>query len=207
MRCVPLLVVLASCGRVGFERIGFVPDAAVADAVPDAAPDAAAKVCSAAYQPVSGLPSRYRAGGAPSSWQLAEENCELDGGHLVAINSDVEQAWVASSFAGVQGWIGLSDHQTEGVFLHVTGDPPTYSNWGAGEPNNVASIEDCVELYLDGSWNDQACSTAKVYVCECDDVPLPSPPVWCTTGIDASCDACGDVCTGGTTCSSTQTCL
>ena len=37
--------------------------------------------------------------------------------------------------------------------------------WNIGEPNNIGE-EDCVEVYIDGQWNDFPCTNIKPYLCE-----------------------------------------
>ena len=51
-------------------------------------------------------------------------------------------------------YIGLTDEVTEGTFLWVDGSQMTYSNWNAGEPNNVGGVEHYVALNSNGTWND-----------------------------------------------------
>ena len=47
--------------------------------------------------------------------------------------------------------------------------PVTFTNWNAGEPNNMNSVQEhCIQL-LDNfgyEWNDQPCSTKSCFVCE-----------------------------------------
>ena len=52
--------------------------------------------------------------------------------------------------------------------------PLSYTNWNAGEPNNWSN-EDCVMVYWNGKWNDEACTTKNRYVCQTG-CPQPSPP-------------------------------
>jgi len=191
---VVVLAMLAGCGRLGFDvdmdaRPG--PDAGPG-------PDAdLAKVCGPAYQVVSGLTSRYRVVTSLRDWTIAEIDCESDGGHLIVVDSFAEDAWASGQ---VSGWLGTSDHVTEGTFVHVTGQPLTFTNWQATEPNDSNNIEDCVSHRADLEWNDSFCESGQEYVCECDGLPVATPPTWCDTNTDASCGECGTACTGGTIC-------
>lgn len=46
-----------------------------------------------------------------------------------------------------------------------------YFNWRAGEPNNwEGQVEDCVEIYNDGTWNDDPCENELPFVCKDSDV-------------------------------------
>ena len=64
-------------------------------------------------------------------------------------------------------WIGLNDQQIEGVYQWVDGTPFIYSNFAAGQPNNVGG-QDCVEFDTDfGEWNDTDCGlTENNIICE-----------------------------------------
>ena len=146
---------------------------------------------------MAGLTSRYRVVSSPRQWQVAEVDCESDGGHLAIPDDAAEEAWILDQTAG---WLGITDHTTEGTFLGVTGQVASYTNFDLGEPNNSNNDEDCVEVRGDLKWNDSGCSVTREYVCECDGVPQPAPPVWCDTRSSMSCGECGTTCTGGTSC-------
>lgn len=101
----------------------------------------------------------------PSSWQDAEAQAIALGGHLASINDAAEQNWVFSAFGTFGGvdrglWIGLSDQASEGNFVWTSGEPLTYTNWIAGQPDNFAGSENWVHLmkgnigYVPGEWND-----------------------------------------------------
>lgn len=104
----------------------------------------------------------------PSDMLTAEAYAQTQGGHLVAINSAAEQAFLNSTFLAGAGasrayWIGLNDVEVEGVFRWTTGEPVTYTNWDPGEPNNDGGIEDAVainwhyayfSMFSLGGWND-----------------------------------------------------
>ena len=77
-------------------------------------------------------------------------------GRLVTIGSAAENAVVASlrGEGDLRAWIGLSDPDSAGpnTFAWISGEPFTYTNWAAGEPNNLAT-EFFVEMFGDGTWN------------------------------------------------------
>ncbi len=151
------------------------PDAGRADAA-DAGAAADARVdfnCPAPYQPatVNGRTS-YRIRNNPSSWTDAESDCESDGPgiHLAVIDDAVELHALDDATNVANLWVGVSDRNTGGVFLRVTGGPADFLPWTAGEPNDQGFGEDCVELVGAGI-NDEGCDDAQAYICECDGVP------------------------------------
>ena len=73
------------------------------------------------------------------SWQAAQAYSRTLGGYLVAINDGSEQAFIQAQYGGAGAqplWIGLSDHETEGVWKWDSGEPVLYANFCANEPNN-----------------------------------------------------------------------
>ncbi|MEZ5973402.1 MAG: lectin-like protein [Planctomycetota bacterium] len=86
-------------------------------------------------------------------------------GHLVTLTSDAERAWVVANVADLannRSFIGLYQDLNDpnyseplGGWKWVTGEPVTYTNWLAGEPNNGSGgIEHVGEIYGAGGWND-----------------------------------------------------
>lgn len=78
-------------------------------------------------------------------------------GHLAVINSAGENSFLASNFEGqfIRGhWIGLS--RSGAVWSWANGDAYSYTNWGAGEPNNSGGVEDKGQFGFGalGAWND-----------------------------------------------------
>jgi hypothetical protein len=66
-------------------------------------------------------------------------------------------------------WIGLTDKTHEGIWRWFdTKEHATFSDWAAGEPNNVNGAEDCVHfsIYWDYKWNDVPCSYKLTPLCE-----------------------------------------
>src|SRR5262245_49176082 len=73
-------------------------------------------------------------------WTDAEAMAVSLGGHLATIRNKEEEDWIYNIFGyygrpGRNLWIGLNDAETPGQFVWASGEPVTYTNWGAGEPS------------------------------------------------------------------------
>jgi glucose/arabinose dehydrogenase len=72
------------------------------------------------------------------TWEEAQTEASRLGGNLVTINDVEEETWLKQTFGITQGfWIGINDRQEEGRFTWASGQVSNYTNWAAGEPNNV----------------------------------------------------------------------
>ena len=108
-------------------------------------------------------------------WQTAKKICEGKGGYLAIPNGADENAFILS---GVQktskeeAWLGITDIAQEGVWKNVKGSSISYSNWETDEPSGYLGIEDYVEMYPSGKWNDLrgfgASYRSVGFVCEFD---------------------------------------
>lgn len=76
------------------------------------------------------------------------------GGHLATINGAAENAFLWQTFGATTVFIGLSDEVSEGNFVWDSGEPVTYTNWSAGEPNNQGNEDYTLMRASDGKWND-----------------------------------------------------
>ncbi|XP_037102251.1 ladderlectin-like [Syngnathus acus] len=97
----------------------------------------------------------------------AESVCNILGGNLVSIHSDLENALVLELIrAGgdaTQAWIGLTDAVSDDDFMWTDGSDVDFTNFEGGEPNDDGV---CVEMVTaDGEWNDVDCTTDLPYVC------------------------------------------
>ncbi|HMV69280.1 MAG TPA: MopE-related protein, partial [Myxococcota bacterium] len=109
-------------------------------------------------------------------WTQARDYCVARGYYLLVINDFVENFWtdgISDYYSEAKWWTGMNDLSQEGRWVWVNGDAVTYTNWHAGEPNNVFSgtynqDEDCMQFnrYGDGTWNDEWCSQAFMFICE-----------------------------------------
>lgn len=104
----------------------------------------------------------YKALDNCGNWEDCEKAAKAVGAHLVVIEDQAENDWVANTFkiaATEMGyWIGYTDKEQEGVWKTVTGEIPTYTNWLSGEPNNGGGRENYAQFMYYGTygWNDVA---------------------------------------------------
>ncbi|XP_052778688.1 MAM and LDL-receptor class A domain-containing protein 1-like [Mya arenaria] len=119
----------------------------------------------------------------PRSWYEAVDECksEASNGHLVGINSELEQQFLVDAMqtnaayttAGQHGWYTSgNDERTEASFMWTdTGYPYSlnYTDWHAGQPNNVGNAQDCLLLQYQSSdyeWGDVDCADKHPFICE-----------------------------------------
>ena len=105
--------------------------------------------------------SYYRSTGS-MTWTDARQACINMGGHLVTSTSLAENNFLFGLWPN--GWIGLTDEVTEGVWRWVTGETYSWSYWNSGEPNNAGN-EDYIQFVGGGRWNDLP-NTSLPYVLE-----------------------------------------
>ncbi|XP_030309417.1 pulmonary surfactant-associated protein D isoform X3 [Calypte anna] len=93
--------------------------------------------------------------------------CGKAGGSLASPVNEAENTALKDLITpSKQAYIGISDEQTEGRFDYLTGGTVTYTNWKAGEPNNLKN-EDCAVIQDSGKWNDLSCSSSRaLIICE-----------------------------------------
>ena len=92
--------------------------------------------------------------------------CVADGLQLVTISDAAENAVVRDT-AMDDIWIGVTDLETEGTWLWVTGEEVTWDNWENGQPDDQFNDEDCGVMYsFSGAWNDRYCELSHDFVCE-----------------------------------------
>uniref|UniRef100_A0A1I8HUP2 DDE_3 domain-containing protein n=1 Tax=Macrostomum lignano TaxID=282301 RepID=A0A1I8HUP2_9PLAT len=111
----------------------------------------------------------------PLIWFDAKHQCEFQGGKLASIVTQEEKAYIAARIktmkdedSGILGfWLGFNDRAEEGYWVWDDGEPVTFLNWAAGEPNNAGAGEDCGMIYADSAmWNDFACEKRYASICK-----------------------------------------
>uniref|UniRef100_A0A8C6SUQ0 C-type lectin domain-containing protein n=1 Tax=Neogobius melanostomus TaxID=47308 RepID=A0A8C6SUQ0_9GOBI len=102
------------------------------------------------------------------TWAHAQQHCLTLGGTLATVHNHEEEAFVKRVAGGKDAWIGLSDAQQDGFWFWINGNPLAYTNWCAGEPNNVHGIpQECVVINFSANkcWDDERCSVQRPFVC------------------------------------------
>ena len=116
------------------------------------------------HNPVTGHDYLYVGDGKP--WVDAEAYAVSLGGHLVTINDAVESDWLIATF-DTDYWIGLNDRAREGQWVWASGEPVTFTDWLAGEPNNLSGEDAAVVVNKPPiGWNDLPDDFAKPFVIE-----------------------------------------
>lgn len=110
---------------------------------------------------------RYEVIAGSFTWHGAKADAEKRGGHLATVTSEAEWRAILSlvgpDLSRHETWLGATDEEIEGAWRWVTGEPWSFSNWGAGEPNNSGD-EDYLEIIpRDASWNDIPTRGAENY--------------------------------------------
>ncbi|XP_066454822.1 pulmonary surfactant-associated protein A2-like [Eleutherodactylus coqui] len=97
----------------------------------------------------------------------SKADCQKAGGQLASPKNSEENNAILSiaQYYNLSPFLGITDIQTEGTFRYPDGKPITYLNWNLGEPNQKGE-EDCVEMKLNGGWNDQGCQGKRLNICE-----------------------------------------
>uniref|UniRef100_A0A3B3XG56 Phospholipase A2 receptor 1 n=1 Tax=Poecilia mexicana TaxID=48701 RepID=A0A3B3XG56_9TELE len=108
------------------------------------------------------------------SWKDAQSICSLFQGSLVAIEDEIEQAYITMLLQGssVGVWIGLRDEDT---MKWTNGKPVSYTNWspqddwlsGAADEPLCTVLSNNHNFHLTGKWYDEKCSESGYgFVCQ-----------------------------------------
>jgi hypothetical protein len=125
----------------------------------------------------------YRVNDSELSYVDASKTCAAAGGHLVTIDSEVENE-LAEQLHDGEHWLGASDGRADtmpgvGTYTWVDGSVWDYSYWEDGQPNAYETdcpeqddeadcFEHCAFQTDEGDWNDRSCWHEIVSICEWD---------------------------------------
>ncbi|MBX2973020.1 MAG: HYR domain-containing protein, partial [Flavobacteriales bacterium] len=102
-------------------------------------------------------------------------------GHLLTINTADEEQWLNSVILAQTGslfpyWMGLNDAGQEGTFVWANGDPVTYLNWAAAQPDNDNNGDHVYLNYAGGTgWDDAPSNINMNWIVEIDALPVIEP--------------------------------
>ncbi|XP_068736603.1 uncharacterized protein [Montipora capricornis] len=106
------------------------------------------------------------------SWSNGQSRCATVGANLPSVHNQEENVFLQNLHDGENGWLGLSDINSEGTFVWSDGTRFDFHYWATNQPNNFRN-EDCVHTL--GSlqahkfkWNDVNCSSCHKYSCKKD---------------------------------------
>ena len=172
----------SSCGGIldGGVDVGF--DGNV-DGNVDGGVDGGAPLCPAAFGG-----GRYLFVNMAVPWSNAEAYCKsLDSTpgdapfvHLVVVSNTAElgQLVVLLSGAVEDPWLGYTDSKLNpdglpdaAVFQWVTDEPGAVAMWGSGQPDNSSGPRCPDRDAGDGLMHDNACTSMRTILCECDQFP------------------------------------
>lgn len=109
------------------------------------------------------------------SWPNAEALCRKQGGYLVSINDEAENAFVRNIYkvGGVQfGWIGLSSDDSGAGQIWASGEQVAYRNFAAGDAQDNRSYFN-INVH-NGQWvgSNRIFNANRAFICES---PRPLP--------------------------------
>ncbi|XP_066266209.1 perlucin-like protein isoform X1 [Branchiostoma lanceolatum] len=125
--------------------------------------------CPAGYQQFQRTCYRFSTDQKPYS--EARDTCHGEGGRLATVKTNWTHDFLANHVRATthaNTWIGLSDVETEGVWIWDDGTLLAGDGiWGTGEPNSGTG-ENCAHIYPDKDyrWNDSNCPRSYYYICE-----------------------------------------
>jgi PKD repeat protein len=103
----------------------------------------------------------YKALDNCGNWEQCETAAQAVGAHLVVLDDQAENDWVANTFVppiNTWGyWIGYTDKEQEGVWKTVTGITVTgdvYTHWYPGNPDNYGGNQNYAVMHAGNQWND-----------------------------------------------------
>lgn len=102
----------------------------------------------------------YRLFDKECSWLEAESIANASSGRFVSITDENEQNVIGSMVAafGSPCWLG-GRLSSEDEWNWANGDEWSYSNWQEFQPDGGYGNENCLEILVDGTWNDHRASS------------------------------------------------
>ncbi|XP_028664630.1 lactose-binding lectin l-2-like isoform X5 [Erpetoichthys calabaricus] len=109
---------------------------------------------------------------ALKTWIDAEVQCLSLGGNLASVHSSDANQFITTLIkskdpSGPVTWLGGSNCVRDSTWLWTDGSKWDFTNWNAGEPNNVGGVEKCfhINFAVQSGWNDINCVSQYPFVC------------------------------------------
>ncbi|XP_054607456.2 macrophage mannose receptor 1 [Nothobranchius furzeri] len=113
------------------------------------------------------------------NWRDARTYCIQEGGNLVSIANEMEQAFLTTQLLHHNDdvWIGMNDMNREMHFVWTNGKAITFTNWAKGHPTSMPvggyfnEVFDCVIMVgstnkLKGQWKVEDCGLKRGFICK-----------------------------------------
>ena len=112
----------------------------------------------------------YRKVSSCDSWSNSHGTCSTFGANLPSIHNQEENVYVQHLHGGEHSWLGLSDINSEGMFVWSDGTPFDFHYWAESQPSNSGN-EDCVHTVglrrdQEYKWDDVNCSDCHKFTCQ-----------------------------------------
>jgi hypothetical protein len=101
------------------------------------------------------------------TWHVAKHRCEAMGGHLVCIETPVEDEFIGRLCNGKFVWLGGTDELVEGEWRWVTGDRMDYMN--AVFDNHEGAQHHAIYWPSLARWDDHFAGVRLDFICEWDE--------------------------------------
>ncbi|XP_062297513.1 macrophage mannose receptor 1 [Scomber scombrus] len=137
--------------------------------------------CAPEWIPFNGKCYKIVTGNDKKTWQQARAYCINQGGNLVSIVGENEQAFLITQMLNYNEdlWIGMNDINWEMHFVWTDGRGIGYTNWAKGHPTSVPDgrhsfteeVFDCVIMVgtnakQTGAWKIEDCNSKLGFVCK-----------------------------------------
>uniref|UniRef100_A0A665X210 Macrophage mannose receptor 1 n=1 Tax=Echeneis naucrates TaxID=173247 RepID=A0A665X210_ECHNA len=148
--------------------------------------------CAPEWVAFEGRCYKFVVGNDKKNWQDARTSCINQGGNLVSIVNEREQAFLTTQTLNYNGdiWIGMNDVNWEMHFVWTDGKGISFTNWAKGHPTSVPEgrfslsdeMYDCVIMVggsskISGSWKVDDCYSKQSFVCKRNpDSQIAVPP-------------------------------
>ncbi|XP_069552423.1 macrophage mannose receptor 1 [Brachyistius frenatus] len=123
---------------------------------------------------------KFVSGSDSKNWQDARAHCISQGGNLVSIPNDREQAFLTTQMLhyNTDLWIGMNDINWEMHFVWTDGKGILYTNWAKGHPTSAPDgrfffdeMFDCVVMVgstpkQTGQWKVEDCHSKQGFICK-----------------------------------------
>ena len=112
----------------------------------------------------------YKADERGMEWYNAEAECAEYGSHLMSVHSEYEVKFAQSLSGHENTWIGGALlpplYGEEGGWAWLDGTPMDWFHWADDEPSGPPDVEQCIEMWTNGLWNDNSCDKLRPFICQ-----------------------------------------